>query len=52
MWARPPHRFADGLRVVGVVLLALEVGFDDLRRDQLDLVAHAAEFPRPARSTP
>jgi len=37
----PPHRFADGLGVVGVVLLVFDVGFDELRRDHLDRVAPA-----------
>ena len=43
----PPNRFADRLGVVGIVLLALHVGFDELRCDQLDVMPHAAEFACP-----
>ena len=44
---RAPDGFADRFGIVGVVLLALDVGFDELRRDQLDRVPQLAQFARP-----
>ena len=45
--ARPAHRFADRLRIVGVVLLRLHVGLHELRRDQPHRVTQPAQHPEP-----
>jgi hypothetical protein len=44
---RPAHRFANRLGIDRVVLAALDVGFDVLRRHQQHLVPQAAQQPRP-----
>ncbi len=38
---------ADGSGIVGVVLAALHIRFDELRRNQLDRVAVSAQYPPP-----
>jgi hypothetical protein len=45
--ARPAHRLADRFRIGRVVLVALEVGLDVLRRHQPHLVAQRLQLPRP-----
>jgi hypothetical protein len=37
---RPTRRFTEAFRVIGVVLLALDVRFDELRRHQANRVTH------------
>jgi hypothetical protein len=44
---RPTDRCADAFGVVGVVLPALHLRFDKLRRDQADRVAHPLKHPTP-----
>ena len=44
---RPAHRLAQRFRVGRVVLTALDVRLDQLRRDQLHLVAERLKQPRP-----
>ena len=43
----PAHGPADGFGIVGVVLVAFDVGFHELRGDQFDRVTHLGEDPRP-----
>jgi hypothetical protein len=45
--ARPLNRFADRLRVRHVVLLALHVRLDELRRHQAHVVAERRDLARP-----
>jgi hypothetical protein len=40
-----PRRFADAFGVVGVVLLALDIRLDELRRNQADRVPHPLKYP-------
>jgi hypothetical protein len=47
MHPRPPCRLADRLGVIAIVLGALDVGFDVLRRDQTNLVAKRGQFASP-----
>jgi len=46
------HRFADRLGVRGIVLVRLDVGFDELRSNQLHRVSQLGEFPRPVVGAP
>ena len=39
------HRFADRLRIRGIILLPFDVGFQLGRRHQLDRVAERLELP-------
>ena len=41
------HRFTDGLGIVSVVLVALDVRFDELRRDQLHAKSACLELSCP-----
>ena len=41
----PGNGLADGLGVGRVILVRLHVGLDELRRHQLDRMAHLAQFP-------
>jgi hypothetical protein len=43
---RSAHRFADRLDIVGVVLVAFHLRFDELRRDELDAVSLRLQLPR------
>src|SRR6476469_6391010 len=45
--SRPAHRLAKRLGVGGIVLAALHVWLDQLRRDQLHLMAERPQQPRP-----
>ncbi|MCY1226613.1 hypothetical protein D9M72_388550 [compost metagenome] len=49
--AGPPDRFANRLRVVGVVLAALAVSGDELASHQAHLVPQLAQLPRPVVGT-
>jgi hypothetical protein len=44
---RTSHRLTDRLGVSGIILVALDVGLDILRRHQPYLVAKLREFTRP-----
>ena len=44
---RPAHRLAYRLSVIGIILIALDVGLDELWRYQLHLVALFSEYPGP-----
>ncbi len=43
---RPTHRLTNGLRICGIVLSALDVRFNQLRRDQFDIMAIGGQQPR------
>jgi hypothetical protein len=47
MHAGPPGRLTDCLGIVAVVLAALDVGFDVLRRDETHLVTERGQLARP-----
>lgn len=49
--ARPTHRFTDRFSVVGVVLVALDVRFGKLWRNQLDGIATGLQLASPVVGT-
>ena len=52
MHVRPAHRFADCFGILGVVIVDFDVGFDELRRKQLNRTASSLRHPSPLmRST-
>ena len=44
---RSTHRLTDGFRIVGVVLVPLHVGLDELRADQPRIMPQLDQLPRP-----
>src|SRR5262249_44275145 len=50
--ARPRYRLANGLRVVAIILVALDVRFDEARRHELDRVSQFDELARPVMCAP
>ncbi len=48
---RPRHRLTNRLSIVAIVLVALHVRLDELRRHELDLVAQLDELARPVVRT-
>jgi hypothetical protein len=44
---RSAHRFADRLGIVGVVLVAFHIRFDELWRDELDSISLRLQLPCP-----
>jgi hypothetical protein len=49
---RPADRFADRLRIGGIILVCLHVWFDELRCHQLHGVPETGELTGPVVSTP
>ncbi len=49
--ARPAHRFTDRLGIVRVILVALDIGFHELRRNQASVMPHLLQLSSPVMGT-